>query len=236
MKNPTRPDFWNSKEAEAVFRADQVEEAGLHRHLAEIIRGLAPKRLLDFGCGDGALLPTLNPGIEIGLYDPNSASARIAAGKSKSEVTRVYEHVDSIEPSSYDAVVLSFVLVCLGNQQEFAEVLHRIKAYLCEGGTLIVAEAHPCFRDRVFVGHRVDYTDDRPFNYNARFHQFPICLKGENEEVRFYDYHWTLADAVNTIVQSGLKIRTLNEIPDSDFGNRTANPFFPPYLVICATK
>ena len=219
-----------------AFRADDSEETGLHRHLARIIGEYAPKRLLDYGCGDGALLHALDPSIEVGLYDPNTTSARLAAQKSRSPATRVYEEPASIMQGYYDVAVLSFVLICLSGKEEFLKVLNDIKSSLREGGVLIVAEGHPCFRDRNFVGHHVNYPPDAPFNYNSPVHEFNICLHGDEKDVAFYDYHWTLSDKLNTLIRSGLVIDAVHEIADSDHHDRKANPFFPPYLVTCAKK
>jgi len=219
-----------------AFLADDSEEAGLHRHLARIIGEYAPKRLLDYGCGDGALLPALDPSIEVGLYDPNTTSARLAAQKSKSPATRVYEEPGSIMQGYYDVAVLSFVLICLSGKEEFLQVLNDIKSSLREGGVLIVAEGHPCFRDRHFVGHHVNYPPDAPFNYNSPFHEFNICLHGDEKDVALYDYHWTLSDILNTLIHAGLAIDAVHEIADSDYRDRKANPFFPPYFVTCAKK
>ncbi len=236
MKKRIGNEFWNSGEAHEAFRSDTFEEAGLHPHLARIIGGYTPEKLLDFGCGDGALLPALDPSLEIGLYDPNLASARLAAQRSGSPVTRVYEDLASIRQDYYDVVVLSFVLICFPGKEEFLRALHQIRSALREGGVLIVAEGHPCFRDRQFVGHHVNYPPDAPFNYNAPFHEFNICLHGDEKDVEFYDYHWTLSDTLNTVIRAGFTIDAMHEIADSDYSGHKANPFFPPYLVICSKK
>lgn len=231
--------FWKSKEVDAVFRADHFEEMGLHPHVAELIHSLRPKKLLDFGCGDGPLLPLLDPDIEIGLYDPNLASARVAEAKSRSTTTRVHPDILSIKQAYYDVVLLSFVLVCLANEAEFSSILLAIHSSLRVGGTLIVVDGHPCFRDKRFVGHHVEYPAAHPFNYIERFHKFKVCLHGETEEVKFYDYHWTLSDIFNTIARNGMKITAFHEVPDSNFiGKQRAqrNPYFPPYMITVATK
>ncbi len=235
-KKPIGKDFWNSGAVKAVFRADASEEVTLHRPLAKIIRSFHPKRLLDFGCGDGALLTSLDPRLEIHLYDRNLASATMAKQKSQSPRTHLHSSLASIPTNHYDIVVLSFVLICLPSTDELLRVLRRIKSFLRNGGTLIVAECHPCFRDRRFAGHHVAYTRDARFNYNARFHKIAVCLHGYGEQVTFYDYHWTLPDIINTVAQSGLAVHQLHEVRDTDYGGRPANLHFPPYLVICAKK
>ncbi len=236
MPTNSEPSFWNSDQVKAVFRADEPEETTLHPHLARIIQRLAPRRLLDYGCGDGALLSVLDPSIEIGLYDPNLESARVAGKKSHAAVTHLYERADAIPAGSYDVAVLSFVLICLPDEAAFRQVLENIQRGLRAGGTLLIVEGHPCFRDRPFAGHYVAYSPARPFDYNDRHHLFPICLRSATEEVQFFDYHWRISDIVNTVLQSGFQLSALEEISDGDYGARTANPFFPPYLTLLAKK
>lgn len=192
--------------------------------------------MLDFGCGDGALLPTLDPSLEIGLYDPALASALLAAKRSGSHDTQVYKDLASIKQDYYDVVVLSFVLICFRGKEELLQVLHHIRWALREGVVLVVAEGHPCFRDRQFAGHHVNYPPDAQFDYNSPFGEFNICLHGEEKDVEFSDYHWTLSDILNTVIRAGFTIDAAHEIADSDHTNRKANLLFPPYFVLCAKK
>lgn len=229
--------FWASGEAASVFETDSVEEISVHAHLAAAINELNPKTLLDFGCGDGPLIPMLNDSIKISLHDINPISLQRAISRCQSKHPAIpHESSQSIPEGYFDVVVLSFVIVCLSGLSEFSDVLRAIYRSMACGGKLIIADTHPCFRDRDFVGHSVGYTEEHSFNYNARFHEFPVNLHGPTRDFEFYDFHWTISDLLNSLLGHGFELESVNELNDVDFNSKKANKNFPPYILLKLKK
>ncbi len=230
-------EFWTGSSALGVFEADFAEEQSVHQKLGRILNSVRPRRLLDYGCGDGVLLSNLDSNIEIGLYDINKEAVSLALKKSRTRAVKSYSSPDQIETESYDVVVFSLVLMCIGSYGEYKEILDCVHRSLVPGGHFVVTVTHPCFRGYDFASHRAEYTEGRPFNYMDELHEFPVVLHGkENEDFRFYDYHWRLSEMINMPLESGFSLDQMVEFPDVNCEGRSAVKRVPPFLMTMFSK
>jgi 2-polyprenyl-3-methyl-5-hydroxy-6-metoxy-1,4-benzoquinol methylase len=124
---------------------------GLFNNIYQLVRGFAlgskrqlveknmttqGKTLLDYGCGTGAFLQEMKQhGWTVTGIEPDPGAAQKAMELTSSEV-KAPSALDSIEPSSFDAITLWHVLE---HVHTLNETLDKLKAALKPGGFLFIA-------------------------------------------------------------------------------------------------
>jgi SAM-dependent methyltransferase len=207
----------------------------LHPKLAEIVNRTSATRVLDYGCGDGRLLHLLNEDLEIDVYDQSPVMLELARHRAGARIARVFRTTSEIPQASYDAVVLSMVLVCIADEVEIDQVLSRCRQALRPGGVLIIGVTHPCFRTEPFSDFRASYAEGDPFWYLSDGTPFTVTIDDGTEFITFVDYHWSFSHLANSIVRNGLRLTQVIETPD-DAQHPNCNPLVPPFLILTGTR
>ena len=206
----------------------------LHPMLADLINEQDPERLLDYGCGDGRILQSLNRSINIDVHDINEEMLELSKHKSGNRIDSYFLNRDEIPANAYDAVLLSMVLVCIDNETEYLDVLKKIKTNKTETGRVYIAVSHPCFRDKKFSNCYTSYSKEQPFKYLNDGEPFDVFIEDEMPpSVAFTDFHWSLSFTLNKISEAGLSVEKVIE-PSDDKLSKDQNPFFPLFLIIIA--
>lgn len=206
----------------------------LHPTLARLINEQNPETLLDYGCGDGRILHLLKDSIKTDVHDINEEMLELSKHKSGKRITSYFLNREEIPVNTYDAVLLSMVLVCIDNETEYSEVLKKIKSYKTKTGKVYIAVTHPCFRDRKFSNFHTSYGNKQPFNYLKDGEPFDVFIEDEMPpSVGFTDYHWSLSFTLNKICEAGLIIENIMETPDDEI-SKNKNNSFSPFLIIIA--
>jgi len=206
----------------------------LHPTLANMINEDNPKQLLDYGCGDGRILKSINSSINIDVHDINEEMLEMAKHKAGNRIGSYFLNKEEIPANTYDAVLLSMVLVCIDNEIEYLNVLKRIKSCKTETGKVYIAVTHPCFRDRKFSNFHTSYGNEQPFKYLNDGEPFDVFIEDEMPpSVAFTDFHWSLSFTLNKICESGLTIEKVIETPD-DTLSKNQNELFSPFFIIVA--
>jgi len=205
----------------------------LHPIISKIINDLAPKKLLDYGSGDGRIIQYLDNKIDVDLFDINDKMLKLAEYLLKDRVN-YYNNIKNIWNKKYDLVLLGMVIICLKNEEEINVVLRNIKHLKTEDGYLIISVPHPCFRDKHFSNFKTSFCDLRPFKYLNDATPFDVTIVDSKEKfVSFVDYHWSLSTTINLLIENGFKIKKIIETKD-DVSHPNFNPLFSPYLIIIA--
>ncbi|WP_227978013.1 class I SAM-dependent methyltransferase [Arenimonas daejeonensis] len=129
----------------AAVRGGRIESRRLVTDSAIVaaVTALAPRRVLDVGCGEGWLCRALmTQGVEavgIDVSAPLVEAAR-AAGPGRYEVMAYEELRDApVRIGTFDAVVCNFALL----DQDIVPMLADLRALLAPGGRLLVQTVHP---------------------------------------------------------------------------------------------
>lgn len=233
-KSPVLRNVWSDNADRFMNVVHQSQRRVLHPTLADLINKHQPSRLLDYGCGDTRILTLIDKSIAVDVHDINDEMLELARLRNGARIQNYYQHRESIPTDHYDAVLLSMVLVCIGDKSEYAEVLNRVKASKKSGGRAYIAVTHPCFRDRAFSNFHTSYGEGQPFNYLRDGEPFDVYIEDEMPpSVAFTDYHWTLSFTLNAIITAGMRVERLIETPD-DATSVTFDPLHSPFLIIVA--
>lgn len=210
----------------------------LHPKIIELINQRNTAKILDYGCGDGALVSLLKTDYEVSLYDISSSFLSKAKENLKEFKPVVYYDQASIPKNYYDFVILSLVVMTIPTKEDIKIALTKIYSYLNESGMAIIAMTHPCFRQEIFSTFQTAYSSDKKFNYFKEGDKFKVVLRDSktNFSVSFHDYHWTLSTIFNLIIECGFTLTRVIELPDQSDNNGYYNQSVSPYIIIETVK
>jgi len=228
--------YWQDDPQSYVNLAGESRKTYLHPYLRRVIHEARCETILDYGCGDGALF--LEGDVvakETWLYDNSKRMMDFA--KINFADRPGYKFLDDIEsaPSDYyDAVILSLVLMTIPSLDEQSFVLRQMARAKKDTGIALVAVTHPCFRQYRFSTFSTEFALGNEFPYLQNGIPFQVMLEDRDSSasVQFTDYHWNLSATINTIVDAGLAIEQIVELPDRPVLDSWHNANFPGYMVI----
>lgn len=214
-------DFWVDKADIYSNEGFEINELGTHPHIIDFYNRYCTdaNRILDYGCGDGSLILKLENKIEISLYDISISMLRIAEKKLKDYKPIVFENPNKLPRNYFDCIFVSMVFICVDSEKEIEFIIDKITETKKKNGIVLIANPHPCFRDKPFSSYYTEYTIGRPFNYFNNGERHEILLR--NKSMSFFDYNWSITYLVNAFLKKGLTLIEMLELKD----NQT-NSFF----------
>ncbi len=225
---------WNAI-ADAYFEMDDPEERAVLAFIREKLRTLQPKRLLDYGGGDGkfaVLCAESLPVQEIVTYDPAPRMTSLARSLCANfKQIRATGAIQEIEPGIFDVVTFNAVWMCLTSREACLDTLTKIARLLRSNGRLIASVTHPCFRMCSFSGYSTDFNNRDYFNDGTLF---DVTISDGKRELHIVDTHWSLTAMSSQLNESGFVIENLYELPRST--NGSSEPDASLWLVIVARK
>jgi SAM-dependent methyltransferase len=225
---------WNAI-ADAYFDVDDPHERPVLTFVREKLTAFQPKRLLDYGGGDGkfaVLCAESLPVQQIVTFDPASRMTSLAQFLCTDfKQIRVTEATQEIQSGTFDVVTFNAVWMCLTSRETCLETLSEIARLLRSNGSLIASVTHPCFRTCKFPNYFTDFNNRDYFNDGTLFN-VTIC-DGERE-LHIVDTHWSLTAMTSQLNTSGFVIEHLYELPRSTDGSN--QPDASLWLVIVARK
>jgi len=225
---------WNTI-ADAYFEMDDPEGRSVLTFIREKLRAFQPKRLLDYGGGDGkfAILCAESLSLqEIVTFDPAPKMTSLARSLCADfKQIRVTETINEIKPGIFDVVTLNGVWMCLTSREACLNTLSEIAKLLRPNGHLIASVTHPCFRTSKFSNYSTDF-DNRDYFNDATL--FNVTIHDGKRELRIVDTHWSLTAMSSQLQESGFEIENLYELPRATNDSSQDNASL--WLVIVARK
>lgn len=227
-----KSNFWIENASEYSQEEFDINSSGTHPAIIKIIQQRkAGKRILDFGCGDGSLIFNLGRNYEYSIYDTSPSMLELAESKLEGFNLTIHEEISDIPNRYFDVIILSMVLVCVYQENEFNSILNTIKQSLTNNGICIIANPHPCFRNIPFSSYFTEFSIGKKFNYfkNSQPHRLYI----RESKINFVDYHWTISYLVNAIVKNGLELIEMIELRDNQGSEYSNKHFSPSIIYVC---
>ncbi|MEP2445756.1 MAG: methyltransferase domain-containing protein [Balneola sp.] len=227
--------YWTTK-ASKFHKIDNVERDILLPYVAKIVNELSPKKLLDYGCGNGFLASLLKEDLEISLYDINKEIVNeYKQWNIQNSVKTITEQSD-IEKNYYDVVVQTSVIMCIPTIDELMNMFNDIYLALKKGGVFVVVLTHPCFLQYPF-GHYYTSLNHDNFNYLEDEKKYQVYMKQvDQESIEFSDFNWNLSTVINGLIKAGLTLTRMIEHPDLKSKYFEPNSMVPPWLFLTAKK
>lgn len=205
------------------------------------------RRLLDIGCGNGDLFSLVeSKGYEyFGLDVSDDILQRSRATYPTGSYTvGDARNLKDFYKDPFDALIVSMLLPSLDKREDILQILIQCRELMSNNATLLVAVTHPSFDHYMqsFLFQRKDVQTDFSGYYTSGA-RFVMDQQINGQPFTFEDYHWTLQDYINAIVQSGLKIITVDECKserenlskeDQEWAKKRDN--FPTYMVFVLGK
>jgi ubiquinone/menaquinone biosynthesis C-methylase UbiE len=210
--------------------------------IGEMVNQKEPRKILDYGCGEGLLGKHIaNKDVQFGLFDISEVMTSMAAAslkKSGFDKVNVYETSEAIPSVHFDCIVLSLVLMTINTDQEYSEILNTCYRALKPGGQLLIGLTHPCFRQAQFSTYHTKFTLGHQFNYFNNHEAFDVFVRGSKagKFIEFPDFHHTLTYTFSMVNKAGLSIVDLEELKDRSIEDSYYNPHLAPYLILKCLK
>src|SRR6476659_6061172 len=225
---------WNAI-ADPYSDVDDPEERAVLGFIHEKLTALQPKRLLDYGGGDGkfAVLRAESLSLqEIVTYDPAPRMTSLARSICADfKQIRVTDAIDEIQSGIFDVVTFNAVWMCLTSRKACLDTLKKIARLLRSNGRLVASVTHPCFRTCRFSNYFTDFNNRDYFNVGTLFN---ATIYDEKRELHIVDAHWSLTVMSSQLNESGFVIENLHELPRATSGSN--EPDASLWLVIVARK
>ncbi len=225
---------WNAI-AEAYFDVDDPHERSVLTFIRDKLTTLQPRRLLDYGGGDGKFAVLCAESLslqEIVTYDPGPRMTSLARSLCADfKQIRVTEAIEEIQSGIFDVVTFNAVWMCLASREACLDTLSGIARLLRSSGRLIASVTHPCFRTCKFSDYFTDFNNRDYFNDGTLFN---VTISNGKRDLHVIDAHWSLTAMSSQLNEAGFVIENLYELPRSTKG--TSQPDASLWLVIVARK
>ena len=225
---------WNAI-ADAYFDIDDPQERAVLAFIREKLTTLQPKRLLDYGGGDGKFAVLCSKSLslqEIVTYDPAPRMTSLARSLCANfKQIRVTEAIEEIQSGIFDVVTFNGVWMCLTSREACLDTLSGIARLLRSNGRLVASVTHPCFRTCKFSNYFTDFDNRDYFNDGTLYN---VTIYDAKRELHIVDAHWSLTAMSSQLNESGFVIENLYELPRSTSASN--KPDASLWLVIVARK
>jgi SAM-dependent methyltransferase len=225
---------WNAI-ADTYSEIDDPEGRAVLTFVLEKLTTLRPKRLLDYGGGDGKFAVSCAerlPLQEVVTYDPAPGMTSLARSLCADfKQIHVTDAIQEIECEIFDVVTLNGVWMCLTSREACQDTLKNIARLLRPNGRLIASVTHPCFRTCQFLGYSTDFNNRDYFNDGTLFN---VAIYDEKRELHIVDTHWSMTAMSSQLNEAGFAIENLYELPRPTGGSSQDDASL--WLVIVASK
>jgi amino acid adenylation domain-containing protein len=224
---------WNSSYTGAPIALHEMRE--WLTTTVDRVRALAPRRVLELGCGAGLLLLSLAPDCEryVGTDFSPAALAQLSRKVTRAGLSQVRlqpgaaDDVAALADERFDTVILNSVIQYFPDAGYLRKVIAGAQALLAPGGRLFIGDVRhlrllPAFHASVQL-HRAA-ADDRAWQIGARAR---AALESENELVLDPDFFAGLAASIEVMPRLGRHANELTAYRYDVVLHRDALPALP---------
>jgi SAM-dependent methyltransferase len=228
----TETDWSEVSGAYSAIRDPRVDT--LFAHVLAQLREDPPRRLLDYGGGDGrfAALCASLPIERIVTYDPAPGMTALARERCAA-LPRVeaLDRTDTLPDGHFPLVSSHAVWMSLRTDAMCLALLGEVARLLAPGGVLLASVIHPCFRDGAWSAFRTDFDRNA---YRLDGTRYRSRISDGTKEVTVVDTHWSLGAMSRQLAASGFAIELLEELDDRPGGQGRCDGW--PWLLLRARK
>ena len=242
MKNKNE-NYWLDNSLEFAQNRIDSRQYILLPEIADMIEKEGANKILDYGCGEGYLSNNFgNKSITLGLFDISSTMVQFAnenAKKNQIETVITFNNQNEIPEGGFDCAVLSLVLMTIGEEEEYRNILNNCSKALTQTGCLFIGITHPCFRQALYSTHHTKFALGNEFDYFKNNSPFDVFLRTSKSEnfINFEDFHHNLSYTFSMLKEAGFYVEDLIELKDKSVENSFFNKHFSPYLILkCKLK
>ena len=233
----TKPrSFWSQGYAQYAALHSESRLRYLHPFLRDLAKSFRPRKVLDFGSGDGVLFePSVSRLQELCLFDPSHSAIRLARKRFQTSSNVSFStRASELAREHYDFAVCSLVLMAIPSLKGLRLAIRRLRQSVVPGGRCLVAVTHPCFRQYAFSSFVTEWVYGATFRYMNDGAKVRVRLTSgnENEAIEFDDYHWSLQTILTLFCEAGFTLRLVRELEDRVDEDGFANSSVPAYLVL----
>jgi len=172
-----------------------------------------PKKVLDYGCGKGAVADELADTVcEVDCFDMDTSAFTSKTHKPTVKLLSIDDLNKHIEQQNgYDLLVCNLVLCAIESEKEVEHVSHKLRSLVSPNGHVIIGLCNP-FSDEVVTSPSQKRKVAPENNYPTHFAITEITPKG-NQRI---DWHRPLSWYEHIFHKAGFEIKDVIEVPSVD--------------------
>ena len=213
IHNDSLPEAFGFESFMAALRELDAHDL-LDEPLLNLVTASKPRRILDYGCGNGGVADKLSQrGADVTAYDIDPT--RYLQHPHKDNVELVdRERIDQLiaSGSAFDAVLCSRVLCTIEGEAEIRQIVAELRKLVDHEGTVVVAICNPFGWQTQESETHIKQTPP-----TARYsNHFPYTKLVKVTRRSRVDYHRPLSWYLSTFRRAGLDVESLVETPGTD--------------------
>ena len=187
--------------------------------LKKLCGPLKGKNILDVACATGELSIFLaKKGANVVGIDSSQKMIEIAHQRARKQsltniefLVKDAKKLEIFSKKKFDLIIINILFPHLKIKSDIEKVLKGLTDRLLNGGTILLAEPHPCFdflmRKEILGGRE----KTRSYFQSGKPYEFTIEIVDGKKELRSVAYHWLIEDYASAIKSSGLIIKNIHE-------------------------
>ncbi|MBX9829803.1 MAG: class I SAM-dependent methyltransferase [Xanthobacteraceae bacterium] len=176
--------------------------------ILRLLESVKPRKVLDVGCGIGALTIRIAESSDVVGIDPSGRSIAFARTYGSNRLALIQDTAESYAQSadgSFDVVVANMVLMDVLSLGDF---LRACRMLTSEAGAFVFSITHPCFWPAYY-----GYADADWFSYEKEtIVEGPFRITGDQHNTLVSTHvHRSLESYISALNRAGFLIKTLEE-------------------------
>jgi len=206
---------WTKKQVESASIPNFGKKYIVEPYFLKLVGKVKNKKVLELGSGNGYWLELMSKkgalctGVEISEQQINLAIGKDTAKKIKylrGDITNLKKYHLKIE--GYDVILLMHVLLEIPSVKKLERIFRDAYKLLKKNGIIAIADLHPFAPSSKLE----NIITNKEYNYFSSGKVIKvISSRIDGGKIIYKNFHWTLADIINSITKSGLLISEIIE-------------------------